>query len=117
MSDAPLLTTDQMASFVARGFLRFDAVIPDDINQQALEELPRLFRTWLDEFRGVTGGAAPTDVAGRDARAEGTAVPEGAVGADGFDFFKKLPSRRMHLGQLVGAVFVLAAVVVGEVVG
>jgi len=56
MDHIPLLTTDQMASFVSRGFLRFDAVVPDDVNQQALEELPLLFRAWLDEFRGVTSG-------------------------------------------------------------
>ena len=56
MDSVPLLTTDQMASFVARGFLRLDAVVPDEVNRQALEELPQLFRTWLDEFRGVTGG-------------------------------------------------------------
>lgn len=34
----PLLSTTQMASFVARGFLRFDAVVPDEINRQFLEE-------------------------------------------------------------------------------
>ena len=58
MNGNPLLTTDQMASFVARGFLRLDAVVPDEINQQAIVELPGLFRTWLDEFRGITPGAA-----------------------------------------------------------
>ncbi len=58
----PLLTTAQMASFVSRGFLRLDAVVPDEINAQAMEELPRLFRAWLDEFRGaVTGVAAEPD--------------------------------------------------------
>jgi hypothetical protein len=46
-----LLTTTQMASFVARGFLRLDGVVPHDINQQAMEELPRLFRSWLNELR------------------------------------------------------------------
>ena len=56
MTAVPLLTTDQMASFVSRGFLRLDAVVPDDINAQALEELPLLFRSWLDEFRGVVTG-------------------------------------------------------------
>jgi len=49
-----LLTTDQMASFVARGFLRLEAVVPDDVNRQAIEELPGLFRAWLDEFRGAS---------------------------------------------------------------
>jgi hypothetical protein len=34
----PLLTDEQMASFVARGFLRFDAAVPDDINRQFMDE-------------------------------------------------------------------------------
>ena len=33
-----LLSTTQMASFVARGFLRFDGVVPPDINEQAMDE-------------------------------------------------------------------------------
>lgn len=32
------LNTAQMARFVARGFLRFDAIVPDDINTQFLQE-------------------------------------------------------------------------------
>ena len=63
MTDVPLLTTDQMASFVARGFLRFDAAVPDEVNDQAMAELPRLFRAWLDEFRGAPGGRHPDEEA------------------------------------------------------
>lgn len=33
------LTTQEMAQFVADGFLRFDGLIPDTINQQVIEEL------------------------------------------------------------------------------
>ncbi len=33
------LTTTQMAEFAARGFLRFDAVVPDAINQQFLNDI------------------------------------------------------------------------------
>ena len=36
MNEAIKLTTTQMASFAARGFLRFDAIVPDAINQQFL---------------------------------------------------------------------------------
>ena len=32
------LNSLQMAQFVARGFLRFDAVVPDDINAQFMQE-------------------------------------------------------------------------------
>jgi Phytanoyl-CoA dioxygenase (PhyH) len=36
---APLLTTVQMAEFVSRGFLRFDALIPESLNNVAAKEL------------------------------------------------------------------------------
>jgi len=39
MGDAELLDSRQMASFVARGFLRFDAVVPEPINTAFLESL------------------------------------------------------------------------------
>ena len=72
----PLLTTDQMASFVARGFLRLDGVVPAEVNEQAMEELPALYRGWLDEFRGVTGEA--------DDGAEGPLPRSGTVLADAY---------------------------------
>lgn len=34
-----LLNSEQMASFVARGFLRMDEVVPDEINRQFLDEV------------------------------------------------------------------------------
>ena len=34
-----LLTTKQMASFAAAGFLRFDALVPDELNQAAMRDL------------------------------------------------------------------------------
>lgn len=70
-----LLTTDQMASFVARGFLMFEAVVPDDINALAMEQLPRLFRGWLDEFRGVSAGAAQIDDGNADDGEDGSPLP------------------------------------------
>jgi len=36
--ELPLLSDEQMASFVARGFLRFDAAVPEDINAQFMTE-------------------------------------------------------------------------------
>jgi hypothetical protein len=38
VSPPVLLTSAQMASFVARGFLRFDAAVPEDINRQFMAE-------------------------------------------------------------------------------
>lgn len=52
-ADLPLLSTDDMARFVARGVLALEAVVPDDVNAQAMEELPGLFRSWLHEFRAL----------------------------------------------------------------
>ena len=49
----PRLTTDQVASFVANGFLRLEAVVPDDINEQAMTELPQLFNEWLAQLIGT----------------------------------------------------------------
>ena len=34
-----MLNSRQMASFVARGFLRFDAIVPENVNRQFLEEV------------------------------------------------------------------------------
>ena len=46
-----LLSTAEMASFVARGFLRLDAVVPDEINQEATEELEAILATWGSDAR------------------------------------------------------------------
>ena len=35
----PLLGSEQMALFAARGFLRFDSIVPDDINQRFLSDI------------------------------------------------------------------------------
>lgn len=39
MSDSRLLTTGQMAQFAARGFLRFDAIVPESLNQAFLDDI------------------------------------------------------------------------------
>ncbi len=38
-----LLNSTQMARFVARGFLRFDAVVPDALNQKFLADIGSLY--------------------------------------------------------------------------
>jgi hypothetical protein len=66
----PLLSNEQMASFVARGFLRFDAVVPAEINDQFMAE----------------AGEAPSAEAGLKLRQAygdllaGNAIPEIAPG-------------------------------------
>jgi hypothetical protein len=105
MTALPLLTTDQMASFVSRGFLRFDAVVPDDINQQAMTELPGLFRTWLDEFRGVTvGGAAAADEADEmQLPRSGTVLHDAYAPESAFGRMVRVPTIAGAIASLVGA--------------
>lgn len=45
MSDA-LLTTDEVATFVARGVLEFPGALPDDLNGPAVDELRTIASTW-----------------------------------------------------------------------
>ena len=47
-----------MAEFVARGVLRLEAVVPPDINDQAVVELPHLFRSWVQEFSRTSAGVS-----------------------------------------------------------
>ncbi|MFP6663275.1 MAG: phytanoyl-CoA dioxygenase family protein [Deltaproteobacteria bacterium] len=54
VSDAKL-TTEQMAHFVADGFLRFDALIPEEVNQSIVEELRSLES---NKFKQIVGMAA-----------------------------------------------------------
>ncbi len=41
-TDLPLLSSADVASFVARGFLRFDAAVPKSINDQFMKEAGRV---------------------------------------------------------------------------
>ncbi len=41
-----LLTTHEVATFVARGFLAFPGVIPDELNTAAIDEFDRILATW-----------------------------------------------------------------------
>ena len=41
-----LLNSEQMASFVSRGFLRFDELIPQEVNERAMS-ISLMRRNWL----------------------------------------------------------------------
>ena len=80
----PFSRADQVAHFVARGFLKFEAVVPPDINALAMIELPQLFRNWLHEFNTTTSGRPATDDGSQLPRS-GTALtdayaPDSAIG-------------------------------------
>jgi len=51
MASPTLLDTDQMASFVARGFLAFPGLIDEDLNAPAIEELEAILATWGSDAR------------------------------------------------------------------
>ena len=104
MEPLPLLTTDQMATFVARGFLRLEAVVPPEVNAQAMDELPTLLRTWLDEFRGITGedgedgadGAVPLP-------RSGTVLADAYPAESAFGRMVRVPAIAGAIASLVGA--------------
>lgn len=51
------LTTQEMAQFVADGYLRFDALIPDEINQHIIEELQPLETNKINQMFGQPANA------------------------------------------------------------
>jgi hypothetical protein len=106
MDASTLLTTDQMASFVARGFLMLEAVVPQEINAQAMEQLPQLFRGWLDEFRGVAAGTA--GAAGHEGQTSllprsGTSLHDAYPAESAFGAMVRLPAVAGAIQSLVGA--------------
>lgn len=46
------LTTAEMARFVADGYLRFDALVPDEINKRVIEELDAIFKVKIKHAIG-----------------------------------------------------------------
>ena len=68
MSPLPLLDAMQMATFAARGFLRFDGVVPDEINAQFLNEVgappaPAEGRRMMRTYGELLAGADIPEVA------------------------------------------------------
>lgn len=83
MADPILLTSPQVASFVSRGFLRFDAVVPDEINAQFMAEAGAVAEPALGDKIGKVYGQAlaasripevPAGTPLSDAYAPGSAV-------------------------------------------
>lgn len=81
MSNSHLLRTSQMASFVSRGFLRLDELVPQDINERATAEM-------------AAGIASPMP---------GTALEECYKDSDGIGAMLRLPRVRGIIESLVGA--------------
>ncbi len=99
-----LLTTDQMAGFVARGVLRLDAVVPADINEQAMDELPRLFRSWVHEFTQTRGGTgAPGSGAHQPTDNEAPLPRSGTALHDAYDPISAM-GRMVRVPAVAGAI-------------
>ena len=60
------LTTREMADFVVNGYLRFDGIVPGDINKRVIEELGILYaakmRQIVQGFGGNPDKVAPVPV-------------------------------------------------------
>lgn len=101
MSEIPLLTSLDMARFAARGFLRFDAVVPDEINAQFMDEVgeapePEAGRHVLGAYGALLGRAAIPEVAPGAPLAQ--AYPQGSAVRRLLD----LPVVRGAIQSLVG---------------
>lgn len=99
--DLPLLTTDQMATFVARGVLALEGVVPADVNAQAMDELPRLFRSWLHEFGSLQRAEATADDDGTLPRS-GTPLADAYAPDSAFGRLVRVPEVAGAIASLVG---------------
>jgi hypothetical protein len=95
MSRKQLLTTRQMAHFAASGFIRFDALVPEELNQAFLSEIghsePDALRSPKDHYaRIMASSAIPV-------------VPAGTPLADAYPAESTL-GRILALPELAGAI-------------
>ncbi|MEM9562111.1 MAG: phytanoyl-CoA dioxygenase family protein [Actinomycetota bacterium] len=78
-ADVTLLTTSEMANFVADGVLVFPGIVPDDLNERVVDELPALLGEKLAVLRGqAAAGPAAVPATGTpyDELRCGTAVAD-----------------------------------------
>jgi hypothetical protein len=90
--DVPLLDSAQVARFVAKGYLRFDAIVPADINEACMREI-------LADELAATSGAPSALKAGNSVRLPlSRCFPE----AQGVRSLLQLPAVRGVIESLVG---------------
>ncbi len=100
MSEATLLTSREMASFVARGFLRFDAVVPQVINEAFIDMVGR------PPEPGASGRKIYAQLlsgSGIDAVPAGIPLDEAYAKHSPIDQLLRLPLVRGAIASLVGA--------------
>ena len=64
-ADDHRLTTEEMARFVAEGYLRFDALVSADLNQRIIEELQGLEHVKLRQAIGAPQNDSFREIGGR----------------------------------------------------
>ena len=91
MSDPILLNSRQMAEFAARGFLRMDSVVPEEINQQFLDDIGHIDEGEVENAGHVLnlGGTVPGDCNG-----------DGAINAADLTCVSDIAERDIVLGAL-----------------
>ncbi|HTX00703.1 MAG TPA: phytanoyl-CoA dioxygenase family protein [Acidimicrobiales bacterium] len=89
---SPLLSSPEVAEFVARGFLRLDGLVPDELNRACLEEL------LADEAAEHGGSPSPLDAGNR----VGGPIGECFDGAPAIRRMLALPALRGTLESLLG---------------
>lgn len=100
MTEATLLDSRQMATFAARGFLRFDAVVPDAINRSFLDALGEVDAGSLADMRAYYGrlmGADSIPVVGA-----GTPLADAYPDVSPIRALLHLPVVRGAISSLVG---------------
>ena len=97
---AQLLSSVQMAQFASRGFLRMDKVVPEDINQQFLDEVGHVpeseIQSPVEHYRKVMAGSAVPVVNA------GTPLSEAYPGASALGRLMALPVVAGAIQSLVG---------------
>ena len=88
----PLLDSTQVALFVAKGFLRFDGVVPDPVNEACLQEMKQ------DEADGRTGTRSML----KAGNSVGLPLPQCFPHAPGIRSMLQLPLVRGVIQSLVG---------------
>src|SRR4029453_17954949 len=99
MAERVLLTSAQMATFVARGYLRFEAAVPDEINQQFLDEVGRAPQPGESVRKAY---AQLLSASGIPAVAAGTPLSENYPGESAITRVLELPLVRGAIESLVG---------------
>ena len=93
------LTTREMADFVVDGFVRFDGLIPDHLNQRAIEEMRQLLPVKLGRF----GADVPEEVEGVPQAVTGRRLSDCYPAPSVLGEMLRLPEVRGIIESLVGA--------------